>query len=190
MHELWVLPENAHVHYANQHYARYRASSFGWNPQKKKTEMFHPLSRSLIAREITDPTHAPIAGSDIIAYAIFRFEREERQDVVYWCVLDSARCSFCHIEALSIYMSYELQVSKRVRRFGLGKLLVQILSDIGAQWGMTRVMLTVLKANHAALSFYKFTGFTVDESSPDFSKDSEGETMDECDYSILSRCLP
>ncbi|KAF8446007.1 acyl-CoA N-acyltransferase [Boletus edulis BED1] len=154
-----------HIFEESMH-ALYRASSFGWNPQKKKTEMFHPLSRFLIAREITDPTHT---GSHIIAYAIFRFEREERQDVLY---------------------CYELQVSTRARRFGLGKLLVHILSDIGVQWGMTRVMLTALKANHAALSFYKSTGFTIDESSPDFSKDSEGETRDECDYSILSRCLP
>lgn len=41
--------------------------------------------------------------------------------------------------------SYELQVSKDARRFGLGRLLVQILSDIGAKWNMTKIMLTVLR---------------------------------------------
>lgn len=72
-------------------------------------------------------------------------------------------------------MSYELQVSKDLRRFGLGRLLTQALSDIGAQWGMTKAMLTVFKgrskahlthdvahvpvANHAAVLFYKSIGY-------------------------------
>lgn len=71
-------------------------------------------------------------------------------------------------------MSYELQVSKDSRRFGLGRLLIQMLFDIGAQWDMTKIMLTVFKghskshsthdvahvpvANHTARLFYKSTG--------------------------------
>lgn len=31
--------------------------------------------------------------------------------------------------------------------------------------------------------------FVIDEMSPGFSKDSEGEVEDECDYSILSRSI-
>jgi hypothetical protein len=42
-------------------------------------------------------------------------------------------------------VSYELQVAADARRCGLGRLLTQMLSDIGAQWGMTKVMLTVFK---------------------------------------------
>ncbi|KAF8560418.1 acyl-CoA N-acyltransferase [Imleria badia] len=153
--QVWrMLEENMHE--------LYRSSSFGWNPQKKRKEMFDPRSRIVIVRDVSD-----LPGSDVIGYSIFRFEREDRQDVVY---------------------CYELQVSKESRRLGLGRLLVQTLSDIGAQWGMTKVLLTVFKANHAAMLFYRSTGFTIDESSPDFSNDSEGE--DEYDYSIMSRCIP
>jgi hypothetical protein len=119
-------------------------------------------------------------------------------------------------------MSYELQVSKDSRRFGLGRLLAQTISDIGAEWGMTKVMLTVLKGHPRVYLTYDVahvfcskpgsnvilqinwvrwsrlpaidwtdTGcrFTVDETSPDFSKDSEGGTEDEYDYCILSRCI-
>jgi ribosomal protein S18 acetylase RimI-like enzyme len=145
----------------------YSFSSFGWNPQKKRTEVFDPRSRFVVVRDISDPT-SNLASSDMIAYSMFRFEREDRQNVIY---------------------CYELQVSKDSRRFGLGRLLAQTISDIGAEWGMTKVMLTVLKANQAAMLFYKSTGFTVDETSPDFSKDSEGGTEDEYDYCILSRCI-
>ncbi|KAI9572905.1 acyl-CoA N-acyltransferase [Boletus coccyginus] len=146
----------------------YRSSSFGWNPQQKKTEIFDPLSRFVIARDISDPAN-DLPSSGVVAYSIFRFEREDRQNVVY---------------------CYELQVSKDSRRFGLGRSLTQMLSDIGAQWGMTKVMLTVFKANRAAMSFYKSIGFTIDGTSPDMSEDSEGGAEGECDYSILSRCIP
>ena len=149
---------------------RYLSSSFGWNPQKKKGEIFHQLSRFVLARNVSSSTNP--ASSGIIAYSIFRFEREDRQDVVYWYVLDSARCMF---SALTLRTSYELQVSKECRRFGLGKLLVQILSDIGTEWDMTKIMLTVLKgcpkihlthlvahvsaANITAVLFYKSVGY-------------------------------
>jgi len=83
MHALWVLLENAPVHYIRQHHPRYRSSSFGWNPQQKKTEMFDPLSRFVIARDISDPAN-DLPSSGVIAYSIFRFEREDRQNVIYW----------------------------------------------------------------------------------------------------------
>ena len=41
--------------------------------------------------------------------------------------------------------SYELQVIEQSRGLGLGKLLTGTLSDIGSQWGMKKVMLTVFK---------------------------------------------
>ncbi|KAF9229353.1 hypothetical protein BS17DRAFT_743333 [Gyrodon lividus] len=149
-------------------YELYCSSSFGWKPQAKKVEMFHQLSRFLIVQRGEDPQDSA-QSPGIIAYTMFRFDREEYQDVVY---------------------CYELQVSGDARRCGLGRLLTLMLSDIGAQWGMTKVMLTVFKANHTALSFYKSMGFVVDETSPDFPEDSEGWTNDECDYSILSRRIP
>lgn len=130
--------------------------------------MFHPLSRFVIARDISEPTNNP----GIIAYSIFRFEREHRQDVIYWYVLEPV---LSLVVALTLPVSYELQVSKESRRFGLGRVLTQTLSDIGARWGMTKMMLTVFKgrpkcyskydvahasvANHTAMLFYKSTGY-------------------------------
>ena len=45
--------------------------------------MFNPLSRFVIARDFSDPTN-DLEGSGIIAYSMFRFEREARQNVIYW----------------------------------------------------------------------------------------------------------
>lgn len=45
--------------------------------------MFDPRSRFVIVRDISDPASNP-ASSDVIAYSIFRFEREDRQNVIYW----------------------------------------------------------------------------------------------------------
>ncbi|KAL4064892.1 hypothetical protein V8B97DRAFT_1182644 [Scleroderma yunnanense] len=97
--------------------------------------------------------------------------------------------------------SYELQVSKHARRCGLGRWLTLSLATIGANWGMEKVMLTVFKgpysdtffalsycliANQSALSFYTSAGFLIDESSPDHPANSGDQTLDTCDYSILS----
>ncbi|KAL4064893.1 hypothetical protein V8B97DRAFT_2010583 [Scleroderma yunnanense] len=64
-------------------YDFYHTSSFGWNPQSKKLEMFDPRSRFIIARQ------DDACPSNIVAYTIFRFDREEYQDVVYWYVCGS-----------------------------------------------------------------------------------------------------
>ena len=45
--------------------------------------MFDPLSRFVIVRDISDPT-GNLASSNVIAYSMFRFEREDRQNVIYW----------------------------------------------------------------------------------------------------------
>ena len=57
---------------------RYEKSSFGWNPAKKKKEMFHKLGRFILVRS-KDSTK-------VIAFTSFRFEEEEEFVVVYWSV--------------------------------------------------------------------------------------------------------
>ncbi|KAG6336938.1 hypothetical protein ID866_2132 [Astraeus odoratus] len=151
------------------HSKSYVASSFGWNPRSKKREMFDTRSRFVIARQDDNDSDALALFSAIVAYTIFRFDREEGRDVIY---------------------CYELQVSKHARRCGLGKLLTQHLSDIGAKWNMEKVMLTVFKANQSALAFYTSVGFSIDETSPDHPANVEDQILDTCDYSILSLPIP
>ncbi|KAG1826006.1 acyl-CoA N-acyltransferase [Suillus subaureus] len=154
----------------------YTTSSFGWNPRSKKEEMFHSHARLVLCSESIPSEFR------IVAYTIFRFEREAKQDVVYWLETPSS----------SIEKSYELQVTEESRGLGVGKLLMGSLFDIGSRWRMKNVMLTVFKvANSAASAFYRSLGFDLDSSSPGYAE--EGDWQDEeldCDYVILSKSIP
>lgn len=64
-------------------------------------------------------------------------------------------------------LSYELQVSDAHRRRGLGRHLMRLLEQLGSALGASKVMLTVLKRNTAAVDFYKrVCGYQEDEISP------------------------
>ncbi|KAH7931053.1 hypothetical protein BV22DRAFT_1108918 [Leucogyrophana mollusca] len=150
----------------------YVTSSFGWDPNAKKLEMFDPLSRFILIENIpadtggSDTAESP--GRSLLAYTIFRFEREAKEDVAY---------------------CYELQVARTSQRLGLGKILTQHLLDIAAHWQMQKVMLTVFKANKSADAFYRSVGFSLDVTSPGYAEDEEGweDEDEECDYVILSK---
>ncbi|KAL1951644.1 hypothetical protein VTO73DRAFT_793 [Trametes versicolor] len=146
-------------------------SSFGWHPKSKRKELFHRNARFIL---VLDGEGSP-AATTLVAFAMFRFERDEGEDLLY---------------------CYELQVSGLFRSSGIGHLFVEKLTAIGKRWGMAKIMLTALKSNVAAGRFYSKTGFQVDPSSPDYRPTSEDDdSPDEdaedepCDYEILSKTL-
>lgn len=105
--------------------------------------MFDPLSRFILARGLSksiDP--AAFSCTPVVAYAMFRFDREAKQNVVYWCAhFFAAVKAPCYI----VHHSYELQVSVAARRLRLGQHLMKQLERIGRGTGMSKVMLTVQK---------------------------------------------
>ncbi|KAJ7103461.1 acyl-CoA N-acyltransferase, partial [Mycena belliarum] len=132
----------------------YTASSFGWDPPHKKGELFDHLSRFILV-------YPKDESRSLVAFTAFRFEFEEGQNILY---------------------CYDLQVSKKSQRHGLGRQLMNHLARIGAAFRLDKIMLTVFKANPRALMFYADFGFEVDPDSP-------GDE-DEEDYKILSKkCL-
>ncbi|OBZ79159.1 N-alpha-acetyltransferase 40 [Grifola frondosa] len=133
-------------------YEMYKDSSFGWDPPAKKRELFHRLARFIVVRENTRAQGSQDDGNNavrIVAFTVFRFEYEFEENIVY---------------------CYELQVCDNVRRYGLGKYLMQQLVLIGKEWGMTKVVLTVFKANSAARNLYMTIGFEVDPTSPEYER--------------------
>ncbi|KAL5495172.1 hypothetical protein ACEPAI_634 [Sanghuangporus weigelae] len=144
---------------------------FPWDPPEKRKQMFHEHSRFLMigsgSESESERADFSVREEAVLAYCIFRFERDEGKDVVY---------------------VYELQASDVARRLGLGRALIENLESIGRGFQMSLIMLTHLKGNEAAKAFYDSLGFEVDETSPDYEDDRavEGGISDE-GYSILSR---
>lgn len=84
---------------------------------------------------------------------------------------------------------YELQLRPSVRKQGIAKQLIGILEDIGRLRKMEKIMLTCLKNNASALSFYRRQGFEADEIDPTRMSEEEPENGEEVDYVILSKPL-
>ncbi|KAJ7837538.1 acyl-CoA N-acyltransferase [Mycena olivaceomarginata] len=130
----------------------YSGSSFGWDPPKKREELFNRLSRFLLVY----PTDEK---DSLVAFTAFRFEYEEEENILY---------------------CYDLQVSESSQRHGLGRTLMNHLSKIGADFGMDKIMLTVFKGNARALEFYSKFGFETDVTSPDDEDEEDYKLL--CKY--------
>ena len=135
----------------------YEPSSMGWHPKQKRKEMRLPDLRYLLVRETLD--------SPLIAFASFMLTYEDGMEVVY---------------------VYEIHMAREVRGSGLGRLLMDIVSEVGKRAGMEKVMLTVFESNQGARSFYERLGYTLDDFSPEPRMLRNG-TVKHLDYSILSK---
>ncbi|KAG8848756.1 hypothetical protein FRB96_001035 [Tulasnella sp. 330] len=133
----------------------YTSSTFGWQPRAKRKELFDPLSRFILvyAPPSSSPEVVNLPGSTILSgFCMFRFDEEETtedgntmQDVIY---------------------CYEVQISRKLQRSGLGLTLLGDLDSIAKKWGMKKVMLTVFKNNTPAIALYAKSGYSVDPISP------------------------
>ncbi|ORX37321.1 acyl-CoA N-acyltransferase [Kockovaella imperatae] len=184
-------------------------SSVTYSRAEKRGELFHADSRFLILSTSPpypgsndDPsprmpgslppdkgkgkaraTGVNISPSELYGFCMFRFDTEET------LTEDDVEVIYC----------YEIQLSSRARGKGLGTILMRHLEDIGRQQGMAKAMLTCLKRNTAALSFYAKQGYMPDEIDPtnmaesdewqEVDSDGEIAPIPEIDYCILSKHL-
>ncbi|KAL5535609.1 hypothetical protein ACEPAF_3703 [Sanghuangporus sanghuang] len=161
--QIWTIFEN------NMKSIYQTGNVFPWDPPEKRKQMFHEHSRFLLIgsgyESGSESADSSVREEAVLAYCIFRFERDEERNVAY---------------------VYELQASDVARRLGLGRALIENLESIGRGFKMSLIMLTHLKGNEAARAFYDSLGFEVDETSPDYEGDYavEGDISDE-GYLIL-----
>ncbi|KAL1708733.1 acyl-CoA N-acyltransferase [Schizophyllum commune] len=148
----------------------YINSSWGWHPEDKLEELFHPDARFILVRR---PLEEGLG--EVVAFLSFRFDMEEGEEVAYL---------------------HEVHVCSSCRRQGLGRILTDQLRRIASHYKMSSVMLTVFDANTPALKLYESLGFVLHPTSPgyvDDGSDSDEEWVDENeeadDYHILyCRC--
>jgi ribosomal protein S18 acetylase RimI-like enzyme len=137
-------------------------SGWGWDARKKKQELEHSRAQFLFVIS-TKPSNTPgIAVSEPpakrsrrsaesntntlpIAFAHFRFDREECVDILYL---------------------YELQVSQLYQGKRIGQQLIEVLREIAQRCNVDRIVLTVLKCNERGIRFYQRLGFKTDCTCP------------------------
>eukprot|EP00981_Chlorochromonas_danica_P006417 scaffold1389_cov251-Ochromonas_danica.AAC.15 len=143
---------------------KYRDAGWKFDLIEKQKELFHPASRFLL---LTQKNNDNDSESDndrvVVGYLIFRFTWDDEDEPEY-----------------PVLYVYELQVDSRFRRQGVGAYLLDYTVQLAAHFNMRKVMLTCLKNNPEAMSFYRKMGFGIDVNSP-----SRGGFMKEV-YEILS----
>ncbi|AFR94899.2 hypothetical protein C343_02987 [Cryptococcus neoformans C23] len=161
-------------------------SSFPYTEMSKKEEMFDPTSRFLLALGET-----PMDTNDELAT---RTQQKQQIDIQEHELLGFCEFRFDVEDTLSdklaeVVYCYELQLRPSVQKQGMARKLIGILEDIGRLRKMEKIMLTCLKNNASALSFYRHQGFETDEIDPTRMSKEEPENGEEVDYVILSKPL-
>lgn len=130
----------------------YEESNWGWNEKNKREEMLEDAAWYLMARN---------AKGELCGFSHFRYDMDFDDEVLY---------------------VYEIQLEENVRRKGLGKFMMQVLEMLAFKADMRKIMLTVLKHNPAAKSFFKNQmKFEMDETCP------TDDVYEQFDYEILSK---
>ena len=123
------------------------------------------LKYILLRQRIKDKGHDAVSG--LSGFLSFMLTYEDGHEVIY---------------------CYEVHFSPQLRGMGLGKRLMEMMEEVGKKAGVEKAMLTVFKANKAAIRFYERLGYEEDEYSPRPRK-LRGGVVKEPDYMILSKPL-
>jgi ribosomal protein S18 acetylase RimI-like enzyme len=184
----------------------YSSSKWGLDMEQKSNEMQHSDARFLIVlsssldRESVDTaadTNDDMTGVNIIdadcVDAMKSTENCVEETINHydkWTVLGFAHFRYEYGDddhpRFPVTYLYELQVHSNVQKLGIGKKLMSIVELISVNLKMEKVMLTVFRANVAAMAFYKKRNYNVDECSP---SNFTGEENENCDYEILSKIV-
>jgi ribosomal protein S18 acetylase RimI-like enzyme len=146
-------------------------STWGWNNLEKRRELAHANARFFVANGVVKKTknkktrldeENDISSLNLspVAFAHVRFEVEADDEPVLYV--------------------YELQCASEARGCGIGRFVMRAVQAAGVRVGAARILLTVLKKNVGAFSFYERLGYRPEKDTP------SDET---CVYVILSKQL-
>lgn len=144
----------------------YKLSEMKWSPSSKRKEMLLPDMRYLVIRDRT-PTPGSDSTRPIHGFVSFMITYEDGHEVIY---------------------VYEVHLAPEFRGQGIGKVLLDMVENIGRKTKVEKVMLTVFKTNKRAVKWYDRMGYTVDDFSPG-PRILRNGTIKEPSYVILSKSL-
>ncbi|KAI4528805.1 hypothetical protein K525DRAFT_256095 [Schizophyllum commune Loenen D] len=130
----------------------YLASSWGWHPEDKLEELFHPDARFILVRRPLDE-----GLGEVVAFLSFRFDMEEGKEVAYL---------------------YEVHVCSSCRRQGLGRILTDQLCRIASHYKMSSVIFVL----HPTSPGYTDEGSESDEEWVDEDGEADDYRILYCPY--------
>lgn len=143
----------------------YKASEIKWSPTKKRREMILPDMKYFIVRKRTSDSSN--SSFTVEGFVSFMVTYEDGLEVVY---------------------IYEIHLAPHLRSQGVGKLLMQMLEEMGEKVGVEKCMLTVFRTNEKAVAWYHHRGYVIDEFSPQ-PRILRNGSVKEPSYLILSKPL-
>jgi ribosomal protein S18 acetylase RimI-like enzyme len=154
----------------------YHASSRGWRPGQKRTEMRQTELRYLTVKRRSNAENDSTGQKDEGCEGDMDF-----QGFLSFMVT--------HEDGFAVIYVYEIHLTESARGKGLGQHLFSIIEKVAEQLGpaIEKVMLTCFVANTSAVQFYHRLGFDVDGSSPRARK-IRGKLISP-DYVILSKLM-
>ncbi|PLW09214.1 hypothetical protein PCASD_18314 [Puccinia coronata f. sp. avenae] len=158
----------------------YLRSADGYRPSEKERELFHPDARFLLASH-----QGQRGGEEEDDHHQHQHQQHETEGIVDGFLMwrfDWEECMSVEEGELEVAYCYEIQLRPDTRGKGIGKRMMEMLEQIGASWGMKKVMLTVQTENQSAAAFYRALDFFPDEISPSQAGQDSG-----ADYEILSK---
>lgn len=142
--------------------ADYEPSSFGWHPKRKRREMLEDEMKYLLVR---------MPAGEQAGEAVEGF-------LSYMVTHDS-------IPSVPVLYVYEIHLSEKLRKTGLGSHLMHLAERIATSIGLEKVMLTCFLSNEKALEFYRRHGYEKDICSPDDRRTRK--KVVKVDYMIMSK---
>jgi N-alpha-acetyltransferase 40 len=177
--------------------ADYESSSMGWSPSKKRKEMRLPDMRYVVLRgrlplKKSDDSNNNVDGETSPRSANNTTSKNNDNNTPITAphseVLGFLSFMTTYEDGKEVLYCYEIHIHPELQGHGVGRQLMSLFEETARRIGLEKAMLTVFKANTAALAFYERLGYGVDEFSPEPRRFRNG-TVKEPDYLILSKAM-
>ncbi|GEK48904.1 N-acetyltransferase [Bisbaumannia pacifica] len=117
----------------------------------------------------------------VLAYEFIK-NRIEREEFVVFLAMEKGVSigfcqlypSFCSVDAMPIYILYDLYVKPEYRKHGVARKLMLAAEEHAIKSGKKRLELSTAKNNHSAQKLYESLGWVKDEVFLCYSRDVKG----------------